>query len=112
MSTRSQKRRKGQHKSTENISETITSLILAENVDLSGQNVAIAEPSSAKSPRIENSVLGGHKASLKVEIPSEIRSLLAESQIERLKLLKPKTKESKSEQDENALEYFMLRRDL
>ena len=47
MSTRSPKIRNVQKKTTENNSETITSPVLVENVDLSDQDVAIAGPLSA-----------------------------------------------------------------
>ena len=87
MSTISQKRRNDQQESTENVSETINSPVLVGNADLSDQDVAIAGPSSTKYPRIENSVLEGLRASLKEKMTSEIRSLLAESQRELLKLL-------------------------
>ena len=104
MSTRNQKGRNIQQESTKNVSETITSPVLVENVDLCDQDFAIAGPSSAKSPRIENTVLEGLRSSSKEEITSEIRGLLAESQREQLKLLKLKTNESAGEQDENILE--------
>ena len=103
MSTRSQKRRNVQQESTENVSEIITCPVSLENVDLDDQDVAVAGPSSAKPPRTENSVLEGLRASLKEDITSEIRGLLAGSQGELLKLLKPKTNESIREQDENVL---------
>ena len=77
---------------------------MVENVDLGVQGVVVAGPLSAKSPRIENSILEGLRASLKEEIPSEIRDLLAKSQKDLLKLLKPKTKENVREQDEAILE--------
>ena len=84
MSTRSKKRKNNFQEGSEKISETITSLVLVENVVLSDQDVKAVVPSSAKSPRIENSVLRGLlRASLKEEINSEIRDLLAESQRER-----------------------------
>ena len=90
MSTRSQKRKITLQESTENVSETITSPNLVEIVDLGDQDVAVAGH-SAKSTRIKNSVLEELRASLKDEITSEIRSLLAESQRELLKLLNSKT---------------------
>ena len=54
MSSRSQTRRNVQQESAENVSKTITSPVLVENVDLVEQDVVVAEPSSAKSARIEN----------------------------------------------------------
>ena len=59
----------------------------------------IAGPSSAKSPRIENSILESFRASLKDETTSEIMNLLAESQKEMLKLLGPKTSQNVREED-------------
>ena len=110
MSTRSQKRRNFQQESAENVSETgnvsetITFPVLVENVDLGDQGVAIAGPSSAKYPRIKNSVLEGLRASLKEEMHSKIRGLLAESQRGLFELLEPKTGEIVREQDENTSE--------
>ena len=67
MSTRSRKRRNNQQVSTENVSEIIASPVSVRTVDLSNQDVAIAGPSSTKSPRIENSVLEGVRTSMKEE---------------------------------------------
>ena len=78
-STRSQKRRNNQQGSSEIVSEIISSPILVENGESSDQDASIAGPFSAKTPRIENSVLEGLRVSLKEEITSKIRSLLAES---------------------------------
>ena len=103
MSTRSQKRRNNQQESSENVNETVSSPILVENVESSDQDESVAGPSSAKSPRIENSVLEGLRTSLKEEITSEIKGLLRESQKELLKLLKSKTTESIREQEDNSL---------
>ena len=103
MSTRSLKRVKKQE-STENVNETIIPSVLVENIDLRDQDVIVAEQSSAKSIRLEKSVLEVLKASLKKKTTSEIRGLLAEFQKELLKLLKPKTNENIREQNENALE--------
>ena len=64
----------------------------------------IVGPASAKFPRIESSALESLRASLKEELTSEIRGLLAESQKELLKLLRPKTNENIDDQDENTLE--------
>ena len=77
---------------------------MVENVELSDQNVLVAEHSSAKSPRIEISALEGLRDSLKEEITSKTRSLCAESQREPLKLLKSIPHESVCKQEENALE--------
>ena len=71
MSTRSQKRKNNLQEGNENVSETVSSPVLVGNVDLSVQDVIAARPSSAKFPRIENSVLEGLRASLKEEIASE-----------------------------------------
>ena len=104
MSPRSQTRRNLQQESTENVSGNITSPVLVENVNLGDQDFVVAGPSSAKSPRIENSVLEGLRASLNAKITSEIRGLLTESQREQLKLLKPITNEKAREQDKNTIE--------
>ena len=69
---------------------------MVENAEFLDQDVSVAEPSTAKSPRIENSVLEILRA-------SEIKTLLIESQKEMLTLLKPKTGENVRE-DENDLE--------
>ena len=61
-------------------------------------------PSRPKSPRIENSFLESLRASLKDEITSEIKTLLAESQREMLKLLKPETRGSIRENTEEEVE--------
>ena len=79
MPSRSQKRKNNLQGSYENVSEIITSPVLVENVESICQDVLVAGPSSVKSPRLENSVLEGLRASLKEEITSEIRGLLAES---------------------------------
>ena len=84
--TRSQKRRNNQQKSTKSVSEGLVSLIVVEKRDIS-----VAGPSKSKSPRIEIILLESLRASLEKEIPSEIKSLLVESQKELIKLLKPKT---------------------
>ena len=57
MSARSQKRRNNQQESSEIVSEILNSSILVRNVESADQDVPIAGPSSAKSPRIEYSVL-------------------------------------------------------
>ena len=66
-------------------------------------DISTTGPSSAKSPRIENSVLEKLRAPLRGEVNSEIKTLLIESQKEMLKLLKLKTGENVRE-DENDLE--------
>ena len=108
--TRSEKRRNYQQESTESVSEGLVSPIISENVCHSEQDAGIAGPSSAKSPRIENSLLESLRASLKEEIPSEIKNLLVESQKERLKLLKPETgenvRENLGEEPENETRSF------
>ena len=95
MSTnRSQKRRSNQQESTESVSECLVSPIVLENVCHPNQHASIEGPSSAKSPKIENSFLKDLRASLKEEITSEIKNILVESQKEMLRLLKPKTGEN------------------
>ena len=76
MSTTSQKRRNKQQERSEIVFENVSSHILVENVVSSHQDAPISGSSSAKSPRIENSVLEGLRSSLKEAIISEIRSLL------------------------------------
>ena len=92
--TRSQKRRNNQQENTECVSEGLVSPILVQNNCHLDQDASIAGPSRPKSPRIENSFLESLRSSLKEEIPSEIKSLLVESQREMLKLLKPKAGEN------------------
>ena len=91
--TRSQKRKNIQQENNENVSEGFVSPVLVDNSCSLDQDVGTAGPSKPKSPRVENSFLESLRASLKEEITSEIRNLLAESQEEMLKLLKPETKE-------------------
>ena len=98
--TRSQKRKDDQQKSTENVSEGLVSPIVVEYSCFLDQDVNIAKPSRPKSPRIENSLLECLRASLKEELTSEIKSLLIESQKEMLKPLKPKTGEDMRENTE------------
>ena len=71
--------------------------IIVEKTCHLDQDVSVAGPSRSKSPRIENSLLESLRTSLKMEITSEIKSLLVESQNEMLKLLKPKIGENASE---------------
>ena len=61
--TRSQKRKKNSQDNPENVSEMIIPTTLQVNTDLNQQDILIAGPSSAKSPRIENSVLEELRAS-------------------------------------------------
>ena len=94
LTTRSQKRGNNQQKSTERLGEGLGSPKILKNVCHSYQDVNIADPSSAKYPRIEHSFLENLRASLKEEITSEIKNLLEKSQKEMLRLLKPKTGEN------------------
>ena len=92
--TRSQKRRNDQQEGDRNVSEGFVSPRVVGNPCSSDQDVEVAGPSKANSPRNENSLLENLRASLKEEITSEIKKLLIESQKEMLKLLKPETRES------------------
>ena len=78
--TRSQKRKNNYQDSTENVSVGLIAPYAIGNTGLLDQDVLAAEPSSAKSSRIENSVLESLSASLKEERTSEIKNLLIESQ--------------------------------
>ena len=91
--TRSQKRRNNLQESSENVSEGLISLVVIENSEFLDQDVLTTEHSSAKSPRIKNSVLESLRASLREEITSEIKALLIDYQ-KMMMLLKPKTGES------------------
>ena len=108
--TRSQKRKNNPQESTGNVIESLVSPIVLENVCQPEQDVCIASPSIAKSPRVENSFLESLRASLKEEITSEIKSLLIESQKELLRLLRTKTgenvRENFDEEQENATRNF------
>ena len=84
--TRSQKRRNDQQSSSENVSEGLISPIVVENPCSLNQDDEVAGPSRPKSPRVENSLLENLRVSLKEEITSEIKNLLAESQREMLRL--------------------------
>ena len=99
--TRSQKRQNIPQGNPENVSEILASPIFQEESSPCGRDILLVGPSSAKSPRIEGSTLEELRSSLKEEITSEIRNLLAESQRELLKLLKPKQNEPKRDQNEN-----------
>ena len=101
--TRSQKRRNEQQ-GDKDVSEGFISPIVVENLCSSNQDVDVSGPSRPKSPRIENSFLESLRASLKDEITSEIKTLLAESQREMLKLLKPETRGSIRESTEEEVE--------
>ena len=92
--TRSQKRKNVQLSADDDVSEGFISPAEVENPSLVEQDSSIAGPSKSKSPRVENSFLESLRASLKEEITSEIKNLLAESQREMLKLLKPETREN------------------
>ena len=78
--------------------------VVAENDGPVDQDVFVAGPTSATSPRIENSSLESLRASLKEEITSEIENLLVEFRKELLKLLKPKTGEWNNEEEERLWE--------
>ena len=101
--TRSQKRRNEQQ-GDKDVSEGFISPIAVENPCSSNQDVVMSGPSRPKSPRIENSFLESLRASLKDEITSEIKTLLAESQREMLKLLKPETRGNIRENTEEEVE--------
>ena len=101
---RSQKRKTNHQDSADKVSEDIISPVAIGNSGLLDQDVLDAGPWSAKSPRLENSVLKSMTASLKEEITSEIKNVLVDFQKEMLKLLKPKTGENAKEEDENELE--------
>ena len=101
--TRSQKRRNEQQ-GDKDVSEGFISPIAIENPCSSNQDVITSGPSRPKSPRIENSLLESLRASLKDEITSEIKTLLAESQREMLKLLKPETRGNVRENIEGEIE--------
>ena len=92
--TRSQKRRNNQQEAIESVSEGFVSPVVVENSCPLDQDVNMAGPSKPKSPRIEGSLLESLRASLKEDITSEIRDLLAETQREMLRLLEPETRES------------------
>ena len=70
------------------------------------QDILVSGPSCAKFPRTGSSVLGNSRASLEGEIPTEIKSLLVESQKELLRLLKPKTNENIRKELENETRNF------
>ena len=78
-------------------------LYLVENGGLVEQDVFIAGPFHAMSPKVENSTLEGLRICLKEETTSEIKNRLVESQRELLKLLKPKTGDYNNEEDQTLL---------
>ena len=86
-----------------NVSESLISPVLIEIAVIRSGRTSCG-PSSAKSPRTENSVFESLRGSSKMEVTSEIKSLLIESQKEMLKLLKPKTGENVIEEVEDDLE--------
>ena len=65
------------------------------------QGVSVAGSLNPKSPRIENSVKKSLRISLKDEITSEIKYLLAESHREMLSLPKSRANENSREEPEN-----------
>ena len=104
--TRSQKRRNDQQNSGENVSEGLISPIVVENPCSLNQDNEVAGPSRPKSPRVESSLLESLRISLKEEITSEIKNLLAESQREMLKHLKPETRGNTEEEVEEETRNF------
>ena len=99
--TRSQKRKNDQQESSNNLSEGLFSQGLSEYDIHADQGVQTASPSNPKSPRIENSILEIIRISLKNEIISEIKILLAESQKEMLSLLNSRANANSREEPEN-----------
>ena len=106
MSTRSQreKRRNVPQESNENERESMVSPIVVENESPVDQDVLVAGPSRARSPRVEHGSLESLRVTLKEKITSEIKNLLADSQKELLIMLKPKTGEGSDEGGEIPLE--------
>ena len=104
MSTSRSQKRRNEQRGDKDVSEGFISPIVIENPCSSNQDVDVSGPSRPKSPRIENSFLESLRASLKDEITSEIKNLLAESQREMLKLLKPETRGSIRENTEEEAE--------
>ena len=103
--TRSQKRRNDQQSSSENVSEGLISPIVVGNpCSLNQDDDEVAGPSRPESPWVENSLLESLRISLKEEITSEIKNLLAESQREMLKLRKPETRGNTRENTEEEIE--------
>ena len=92
--TRSQKRKNNQQEINKSVSEGFISPVVVENPRSVDQDGSVAGPSKPNSPRVENSFLKSLRAFLKEKVTSEIKNLLAESQKEMLKLLKPETREN------------------
>ena len=70
-----EKNKSPDQESTENVIEIIVSPVSGGGVASSEQDVLVAGPSKAKSPRIDGSLLEDLRASLKEEITSEIKGL-------------------------------------
>ena len=104
--TRSQKRGNNQQEINENVGEDFVSPMVMQDFCPLNQEVSVAGLSKPKSPRIEGSFLESLRASLKEEITSGIKNLLAESQKEMLRLLKPETRENAEEETENETRSF------
>ena len=104
--TRSQKRKNNQQESTESVSKGLVSPIVVENPCFLDHEVSVAGPSRPRFPRVENSLLKSLRVSLKEEISSETRNLRIESQVEMLKLLKPKTGKNTEEETGNETRNF------
>ena len=104
MSTRSQKRRYIPQENSGNVGENMVSPVVVENEGLVYQDALLAGLSRTKSPRVENSSLERLRVSLKEEMTSEIKNLLAETQRELLQLLKPKTGECIDEEEKTLAE--------
>ena len=77
--TKSQKRKNDQQRTSESVIEGFVSPIVAEDLSLLGQDVSVAGPSNPKFPRNENSLLENLRTSLEEEISSEIKAHLVES---------------------------------
>ena len=108
--TRSQKRKNNQQESSESVSEYFVSPIVTENNNSVDQDVGSPGPSRAKFLGVESNVLESLRTSLKDEITSELKRLLADSQKEILRLLKAKTntnvREEPDEDTENETRSF------
>ena len=73
-------------------------------VENEGSIDQVASPSCAKFPKVENNTLESLRDSLREEIPSEIKNLLAECQSKLLKLRKPDTRECINEEEERSFD--------
>ena len=102
--TKSQNKRNNLLENTKNVSVSLISLVMKENLGLLDQDILITRPSIVKFLRIERSALEKLRASLKEEIIFEINNLLIESQKEMERLLWSKTGEDVKEEDESDLE--------